>query len=142
MRVCPQRDAECTCQAKIWRASGDRRYVGGFTDRLTGQFQVAHLVDQQILRLQVAVKYTVSVAVVEAFDELIRKFLRRTRLSDHAVFLGVASTPHLDHHRPQAVRCANRVHVLFEVEVDKFKDQVKLLVLVQDVEQPDSGVSC
>lgn len=45
---------------------------------LTSQFQISHLVNQQILRLQIAMKDPVRMAVVKTLDELIGEFLQAT----------------------------------------------------------------
>lgn len=59
MRVGAQRDTKCTRKPKV------------------GQLQVALLVDQQVLRLQVSVQDAVRMAEVDATDQLVCKFLRR-----------------------------------------------------------------
>lgn len=58
MRVRPQRDTECAGQAKV------------------GKLEVALLVNQEVLRLEVTVEDTVDVTVEQALDELVRELLR------------------------------------------------------------------
>jgi hypothetical protein len=55
--VSAERNTECAGETKI------------------GQLQVAFLVDEQVLRLQVTVQDTVGVAVARAFEELKGKLL-------------------------------------------------------------------
>lgn len=57
MSVCPQRDTERPSQSEIC------------------ELQVSFRVDEEILRLQIAVQDAMCVAVVKAFHELIREFL-------------------------------------------------------------------
>lgn len=59
MRVGAQRDTKCTRKPKV------------------SQLQVALLVDQQVLRLQVSVQDAVRMAEVDATDQLVCEFLRR-----------------------------------------------------------------
>lgn len=58
MRVGPQWDAESACQSKV------------------GKFEVSSLVNEKVLRLEVAMEDSVSVAVVDAAHELESEFLR------------------------------------------------------------------
>ena len=53
MGICPEGNAERACEAKV------------------GELEVALLVDQQVLRLEVAVENSVRVQVVDALDELV-----------------------------------------------------------------------
>ena len=57
MGVGTQRDAEGACEAKV------------------GQLQVALAVDEQVLRLEVAVQHAAAVAVADAFAQLFHKLL-------------------------------------------------------------------
>lgn len=53
MSVGPERDSERACESKV------------------GELEVPLLVDEEVLRLEVAVEDAVRVEVVDAFDELV-----------------------------------------------------------------------
>lgn len=59
VRVCPQGNAEGAGKTKV------------------GELEVSFLVDEEVLRLQVAVEDTVRVAVVQALDKLVAELLWR-----------------------------------------------------------------
>lgn len=45
--------------------------------RLTSQLQITHLVDQEILRFQIAVQNSMRMTVVKALDQLVGEFLQQ-----------------------------------------------------------------
>lgn len=101
------------------------------------ELQVALLVDEQVLRLEVAVQDAVAVAVAHALYKL------RHELLDHVL----AEAERLQVRRravgqrltPPAVGDRQRLHVLFQVEVEELKDEVELVpVGVHYVEQSDN----
>lgn len=55
--------------------TSDRNGILTMRMRLTSQLEISLFINQQVLRLQVSVKNTVSVAVVKTLDELIGEFL-------------------------------------------------------------------
>jgi uncharacterized protein (UPF0212 family) len=105
-----------------------------------GELEVAVLVDEQVLGLEVAVQDAVGVAVAHALAQLHHELL------DHVVV-------HVEHlvRQPRALgqrlsaaalADGQRLHVLLQVAVEELKHQVQLVAVgVHDVEQPhDVGV--
>lgn len=95
MGVCAERDSKGARQSEI------------------GELEHAVLVDQQVLRLEVAVDDAVRVAVGQALEQLVRVRLH------------------------EAGREGARVHVLFQVEVQELKDEEQAGVRVHNVQQRD-----
>lgn len=91
-----QRNAECSGQTEI------------------SQLQVSSLVNEQILRLEIAVQDSVGMAVVDPPHELEGELA--DNVWSHAVW-----DP------------CNVVHILFQVEVQEFKDEIQFRFLVDDV---------
>lgn len=125
----PDRDAERPRQSKVRELQ-----------------EVVAAVNQQVLRLQVAVEHAVRVAVGDAPQNLVEEGLHGT--GEHSVALQFAV------HISQLLRFTVRgggdadfdyavvlevrggVHVLLEVEVEVLEDEVDALVVVHDVLQP------
>jgi hypothetical protein len=61
------------------RPQGDAK---GTSETKVGKLEVALLVDEEVLGLKVAVEHAVSMAVVEALDELVAEFLRGSVMSE------------------------------------------------------------
>lgn len=50
-----------------------------------------------------------------------------------------AGFTNLDHVGTQAVLVANRVHVLFQIQVEKLEHEIQLGIRVNNVEKPETG---
>jgi hypothetical protein len=59
VRICPKRDPECSSQTEI------------------GKLEVSFGVDEKVLRFEIAMEDTVSVAEVKSFDKLESKSLKK-----------------------------------------------------------------
>jgi hypothetical protein len=114
VRVVAQRDAKCTRQTKV------------------SQLQISILVNEQVLRLQIAVENSVRVAKGNAANELSQVALRH-----YEALLAPQEGRNLHNFGRHALR-RRVVHVLFQVQVQVFKDQVQFRVVMNDVEQADN----
>lgn len=118
MGICPQRHTESASKTEICK------------------LEVAVLVDQQVLWLQIAVQYSMGVAVAHTLAQLHHELLDHVRV--HAQLLtrqpralgqGLAAPTIADW------QC---LHVLLQVEVEELEDEVELVAVgVYDVEQAD-----
>jgi hypothetical protein len=77
VRVCAEGNTECPGETEVWVSATPNSES---TCRLTGDLEVALLVDEQVLGLQVPVQHPVRVAEVQAFDELVGEFLPSARV--------------------------------------------------------------
>lgn len=123
MGVCAEGDAEGAGKTEI------------------GKLQVAILVDQQVLGLQVSVEHAVRVAELDAVAELAHELLddggaqaQVRQLPTSALGQRLASA---------TIGYGQGLHVLLEVEIEEFEDEVQLVAIgVDDVEQADDvGIS-
>jgi hypothetical protein len=120
--VAPQRDTKGTCKTKV------------------GQFQGAVLVNEEVLGFQVPVQDPARVAVIKAFNQLVEIALQgRSRgMSDNvsAGRIGQVTNivPHLDEVRRQAGGGC-RVHVLFQIQIQKLENEVQLGIIMDNVFQ-------
>jgi hypothetical protein len=118
--VSAQRDAERAGETKV------------------GQLEVAFLVDEQVLGLEVAMENAVAVAIADACTQLAHELLDHSGAQTHVLQLcagafgeGLAAA---------AVGDGQSLHVLFQVEIEELKDQVQLVTLGVDyVIEPDDG---
>lgn len=98
------------------------------------QFQVAVLIDEKILRLEVAVEDAVGVAVPDALNQLAHELLDNVRPETQVLHIGIRerlATTALAHRQ--------RLHVLLQVQVQILEDEVKLVsVGMDDVEQANN----
>lgn len=116
MGVGPQGDTECPSETEI------------------RQFQVAFLVDQEILRLEITVENTVGVAVPDTGYQLVHELLDNVRA--HARVGHVAVGQLL---ATSALADRESLHVLLQVEVEIFENEVELVAIgVHDVEEADN----
>ncbi len=98
------------------------------------QLQVAVAVDEEILRLQVAMQDAMAVAVAHALDQLAHELLdhgvaqpQSAQIRARAVRQGLASPAFADR---------QRLHVFLQVEVEELEDEVELVAVgVDDVEE-------
>lgn len=101
-----------------------------------GQLQVAVSVDQEVLRLQVAVENPVGVAEPNAIAELAHELLDNGGSQSQLRQLGVGALGQGP--AAAAVRDWQRLHVFLEVEVEELEDEVELVTVgVYDVKQAD-----
>jgi hypothetical protein len=115
MCVRSQGDTECSRQAKV------------------SQLQVALSIDEQILGLEIPVQHTMRMAVESAFYKLAHELL------DHVV---AKAKPAQFNARtigqglsPTTIADWQSLHILLEVEVEEFEDQVELVAIgMHDVE--------
>lgn len=103
------------------------------------QLQIARLIDEQVLRLEISVEDTMSVAIVNSTKQLICEFLQwvwRHRQNRASVRENgdLPETTHSDNLWSHAFRCARHyIHVFLQVEVEEFEDEVQLRLLVNDI---------
>lgn len=95
------------------------------------QLEVAIRVDQQVLRLQVAVQHTVSVAVSDSLAQLHHELLDHLRsqgdVQPRALGQRLAATTLVDR---------ERLHVLLQIDVEVLEDEVELVTVgVYDVQE-------
>lgn len=101
-----------------------------------GQLEVAVLVDQQVLGLQIAMENTVGVTVLDALAELHHELANNT--VSHAQVHQVHRCALGKSLATTTVSDGKGLHVLLEVEVEELKDEVKLVAIgVNDVKETD-----
>jgi hypothetical protein len=112
-----QRDTEGSCQTKI------------------GELEVALLVNEQVLWLQVAVQNAVGVAIANTGAKLVHELLDHCLAETHVASAAVHAA--LGQGLSTAsLRDGQRLHVLFQIQVEVFKDEVQLVAVgVDNVEQ-------
>jgi len=113
---------------------GAQRNAKGTSETEIGELQVAVAVDEQVLRLQVAVEHSVAVAVANALAQLAHELLDDGVAKSQPV-QRLASTLR---QRLTAAAVANweRLHVLLQIEIEELEDQVELVAIgVDNVEQ-------
>lgn len=118
MRISANRDANRARKAKV------------------GQFKGAVLVDEQILRLQVSVKDATGVTKGQSTEQLKEVTLIKReesnfknpifQLRSYSNVVGSESIGNI----------LDRIHVLFQIQVQVFKNKVKLLGLVINMKKP------
>jgi hypothetical protein len=120
VRVGTQGDTKGSCQTEI------------------SELEVALFVNKQVLRLQVAVKDAVGVAVADTSAQLVHELLDHCLAETHvasaavhaALGQGLSTT---------SLRDGQSLHVLFQIQVEVFKDEVELVAIgVDNVEQADN----
>ena len=115
--VRPQRDAKGSREAEVRK------------------LEVPVAVDQQVLRLQVAVQHAVAVAVAHALAQLAHELLDHGVAEAQAAEVGARALG--QRLAAPAVADRQRLHVLLQVEVEELEDEVQLVAVgVHDVEQP------
>lgn len=118
MGICPQRHTEGAGKTEI------------------SKLEVAVLIDQQVLRLQIAVQNAVSVAVAHTLAQLHHKLLDHVRV--HAQFLACQPRALWQRLSSSTLTDWQRLHVLLQIQVEEFEDEVELVAVgVYDVEQAD-----
>lgn len=119
-------------------AQGDAKGAG---ETEISELQVAVAVDEQVLRLEVAVEHTVAVAVADALAQLAHELsddsiaqAQPAQRGAGSLWQGLAAT---------AVGNGQRLHVLLEIQVEELKDEVQLVAVgVDNVEEThDVGVA-
>ena len=115
--VCAERDAKGSGQAKI------------------GELEVALLVNEQVLRLQVAVQDAVGVAVADAGAQLVHELLDHCLAETHVASAAVHAA--LGQRLATAsLRDGQSLHVFLQIQVEVFEDEVQLVAVgVDNVEQ-------
>lgn len=136
---------------------GAERNAEGTGQAKVGELQVALFVDEEVLRLEVAVQDTVGVAVAHAIEKLEGEFLDLSGESARHASVSPSSTGSY-HVRAQshvslaaihdtlgqglatsALADGKSLHVALEVEVEVLEDEVQLVAVgVDDVEQADN----
>lgn len=98
------------------------------------QLEVTLSVDQKVLGLQVSMEDAVAVAVPDALDELGHELLDHCLSQAHvqghqrSIWKGFAAATFADW---------KSLHVLFEIEVKEFEDEVQLVAIcVDNIEEP------
>lgn len=117
---------------------GAQRHTKGSGKTEISQLEVALLVDEQVLRLQITVEDSVRVAVTDALAKLGHEFLNHalaqsqvTTSSIHATFREWLASSTLRH--------GQGFHVFLEIEVQVFEDEIQLVTIgVHNVKQADN----
>lgn len=120
---------------------GAQGYTKGTGQTKVGQLQVTLLVDQQVLRLEVAVQDAMGVAEADAMAELIHELL--DDLGAQAQVCELVTGARGQSAASTAIRHRQSLHVLLEVEIEEFADEIELVTVgVNNVKQADNvGVS-
>jgi hypothetical protein len=92
-------------------------YSEGSGETKIGEFELAFVVDEEILRLEIAVEDSVRVAEVDALEELV-----------HEGFDGDGG---------QCSSISLSVHVLLQILIHVFEDQHELVLSVNDIVEAD-----
>jgi hypothetical protein len=116
--ICPQRHTESAGKTEI------------------SQLEVAVLIDQQVLRLQITVQNAVSVTVAHTLAELHHELLDHVRI--HAQLLARQTRALWQRLSTPTLADWQRLHVLLQIQVEELEDKVELVAVgVYDVEQAD-----
>lgn len=116
---------------------GAQRHTERAGQAKIGQLEIAILVNQQILGLQVTMQDPVGVAVADALAQLHHELL--DHLVVHAQRLPGQPRPLGQRLAPATLADGQRLHVLLQVEVEELKDQIQLVAVgVDNVEQADN----
>lgn len=114
---------------------GAQRDTKGSGQTEIGELEVALLVNEQILRLQVAVQNAVGVAVADTGAQLVHELLDHCLAETHVA----SATVHAalgQRLSTAALRDGQRLHVFLQIQVEVFKDEVQLVAVgVDNVEQ-------
>lgn len=112
------------------------RHTEGSREPEIRELEVAVAVDQEILRLQVAVQHAVAVAVADALAQLAHEFLDHHVAEAHAAEVGTRALG--ESLAAPAVADGEGFHVFLQVEVEELHDEVQLVAVgVHDVEEAD-----
>jgi hypothetical protein len=104
MGVCSQRDTERASQTKIC------------------QLEIAILVDEQVLRLKIAMQHTMSMAIPHTLAQLHHKLLHH--LVVHAQTLARKTRTLWQRLAPSTLANRKRLHVLLQIQIQELKDEV------------------
>ena len=106
-----------------------------------GELEVAVTVDEQVLGLQVAVENTVAVAVANAVAQLAHELADNLVTKSELVELESGALGQC--FASSSVAHGERLHVLLQIEVEEFHDEVQLVAIgMHNVEQAhDIGVA-
>jgi hypothetical protein len=119
MSIGPQRNAKSSSQSKI------------------RQFQIALVVNQQVLRFQVAMKHTMAVAVSHTLEQLNHKLPDHLRTHSHGPKQLIGALGKLLSTSP--LSSWNTLHVFLEIKVQEFKHEVQLVTIgVHDIEETNN----
>jgi hypothetical protein len=100
------------------------------------QLEVSVLINEQVLRLQVAMQYPTRVTILNALNQIQHKLLHDL-LAHSQVSYGRSSSS-WKRLSATAVCDRERVHVLFEIKVEKFHDEVELVAVgVNNIQEAD-----
>ena len=117
--VCPQRYAERSSKAKVRK------------------LQIPISIDEEILRLQVPMENTVTMAVSHALDQLAHKLL------DHV--LAKSKPPEVctcslrECLTPATIADGQSFHIFLEIEIEEFEDKVEFVAIgVDDIEKANN----
>ena len=118
--VGPERDAKSAGQSKV------------------GQLQVSLAVNQQVLGLEIAVQHTVAMAVAHTRAQLAHELLDHGLSQPQPVQL--SSGAFGQRLAPAALADRQRFHVLLEVEVEEFEDEIELVAVgMDDIKETHDG---
>lgn len=114
---------------------GAERDTKGSGQTKIGELEVALLVNEQVLRLQVAVKNAVGVAVANTGAQLVHELLDHCLAETHVASAAVhaALGQRLS---TTSLRDGQSLHVLLQIQVEVLEDEVQLVAIgVDNVEQ-------
>lgn len=113
-----------------------QRYTESAGKTEISQLEIAVLVDQQVLRLQITVQNAVSVAVAHTLAELHHELLDHVRV--HAQLLACQSRALWQRLPASTLADWQRLHVLLQIQVEELEDEVELVAVgVHDVQKAD-----
>lgn len=114
-----------------------QRYTKRASQTEISQLEVAVLVDEKILRFQIAVKHTMSMAVPHALTQLHHELLDHDIVHDGD--LSGQPTTFWESFPTSSLADWQGLHVFLEIEVEKLHDEVELVpVGVDNVEEANN----
>lgn len=116
---------------------GSQRNTEGSRQSEIRQLQVTLTVDQQVLRLQVAVQDSVAVTITNSLDQLGHKFLHHGIAQSHVpAEVGAIR----EDFTASTLTDRKSLHILFEVEVQEFEHEIELVAVGMDNVQQSHDV--
>lgn len=113
---------------------GAKRDSEGTSKTEIGQLQVTLAINEQVLRLQITVEDTVTVAVADTLAQLAHELLDDCVAKTQAVEIGTSTLG--KGLAATTVSDGERLHVLLQVAVEELEDEVQLVTVGMDnVEQ-------
>lgn len=112
-------------------------HTKGSSQAKIGQFEVAFLIDQQILWLEISVEDSVAVAVAHTFDQLCHEFF--DHIFPQPKSLHIQGRAFGESLATATIRHGQSLHVFLEIEVEELEHEIELVaVRVDNIEQTNN----